>query len=138
MSRELYALLIDLNNVFCLPMDLGPNANYTWPVAPGAVPDLSPLSHTKQARIDMRFAHQKYYFISLQNNECVCFTALNASINDAFKVSTNPAIQGWHAGMTVQDILNQLSSIYGLYMLAAMDLNDSTFLSPYLAASAPE
>jgi hypothetical protein len=86
----------------------------------------------------MHFACQKHYFLLLQNIERTCFTTLNASINDAFKVSTNPAIRGWHAGMAVQDILNQLSSIYGLPTLAAMDLNEITFRSLYLAADAPE
>jgi hypothetical protein len=114
MLRELYALLTSLNNAFRLPMDPGPDDDYTRPVAPGVVPDLTPLSCTKQAMIDMHFVRQKHYFLLLQNIECVCFTALDASIKDAFKVSTNLAIQGWHAGLTVQEILNQLSSIYGL------------------------
>ncbi len=92
MLRELYALLTGLNNAFHLPMDPDPNANYTWPVAPGAVPDLTPLSRTKQATIDMHFACQKHYFLLLQNIKCACFTALDASINDAFKVFTNSAI----------------------------------------------
>jgi hypothetical protein len=91
--RESYALLLtSLNNAFRLRLDPDPNADYTWPVTPGVVPDLTPLSHTKQATIDMRFAFQKHYFLSLQNIKRVCFTALNASINDAFKVSTNPTI----------------------------------------------
>jgi hypothetical protein len=101
MSRELYPLLTGLNNAFCLPMDPGPNANYTQPVVPGVVPDLTLLSRTEQATIDMHFAHQKHYFLPLQNIQRACFTALNAIINNAFKVSTNAAIQGWHAGMTV-------------------------------------
>jgi hypothetical protein len=88
--------------------------------------------------IDTNFACQKHYFSSLQNIECACFTALNASINDAIKVSTDPAIQGWHAGITVQEILNQLSSIYGLPRQAAMELNDITFRSPYLVTNAPK
>jgi hypothetical protein len=111
-------------------MDPGPNANYTWSVAPGVVPDLTPVSCTMQATIDMCFARQNHYILSLQNIECVCFTALNKSINDAFKVSTDPAIQGWHAEMTIQKILNRLSSIYGLPKPAAMKLNDITFRSP--------
>jgi len=31
---------------------------------------------------------------------------LDASIIDAFKVSTDPTIRGWHAGMSVQDIFS--------------------------------
>jgi hypothetical protein len=127
MSRELYALLTSLNKAFCLPLNPSPNADYTRPVALGAVLDLTPLSHTKQATIDMRFAHQKHYLLLLQKIKRACFTALDASINDVFKVSTDPTIQGWHAGMTVQEILNQLSSIYGLPTPAAMELSDITF-----------
>ncbi len=40
--------------------------------------------------------------------------------------------------MTVQEILDQLSSIYSLPTPAAMELNDSTFRSLYLAANAPK
>jgi hypothetical protein len=49
----------------------------------------------------------------MQNIERVCFMALDASINNAFKVSNNPSIHGWHAGMRVRVVLDQLSSIYG-------------------------
>ncbi len=49
----------------------------------------------------------------MQNIERACFTVLDASVNDVSKVLNNPAIQGWHAGTHVIDILNQLSMIYG-------------------------
>jgi hypothetical protein len=68
----------------------------------------------------------------------VCFIALNASINDAFKVSNDPNIQGWHAGMHVIDILDQLSTIYGQPTLAILGTNNAVFCSPYLAADAHE
>ncbi len=47
------------------------------------------------------------------NIKQACFTAVNACINNAFKVSNDPTIQGWHAGMTVMSILDQLSDLYG-------------------------
>jgi hypothetical protein len=40
---------------------------------------------------------------------------LNASINDAFKVSNIMGIIGWHAGMETQEILDQLSQTHGQY-----------------------
>jgi hypothetical protein len=74
----------------------------------------------------------------MQNIERACFNALDASINDSFKVSNNPAMTGWHAGMTIRKILDQLSSIYGQPTPAAMELNAVTFCGPYSAADAPE
>ena len=59
----------------------------------------------------------------MQNIERACFTALDSSINDAFKVSNDPTIQGWHAGMRVIDILDQLSLIYGQPTPAALEAN---------------
>jgi hypothetical protein len=63
---------------------------------------------------------------------------LNASINDAFKVSNNPAIVGWHVGMVTHKILDQLSQIYGQPTPAAFQLNDVVFCSQYSAADAPK
>jgi hypothetical protein len=74
----------------------------------------------------------------MHNIERACFTALNASINDAFKVLDNPKIQGWHVGMRVIDILDQLSATYGHPTSAILAMNDAAFHSPYLAADAPE
>ena len=138
MARELYALLTGQNNPFRVPVDPGEVAIYTRPVLLGQAVDPSPLSRTEQATIDTQFARQKHYYMSLQNIERACFTVLDASINDAFKVSSDPTIRGWHAGMSVRDILDQLSSIYGQPTPAAMELNDTTFRGAYSAADAPE
>ena len=40
--------------------------------------------------------------------------------------------------MSVRDILDQLSSIYGQPTLAAMEINDTAFCGVYLATDAPE
>ncbi len=74
----------------------------------------------------------------MQNIEHACFTVLDASINNAFKVSNNPTIIGWHAGMIVQEILDQLSMIYGQPTTAAMELNNVALRSQYSAADAPK
>jgi len=101
MVRELYMLLTGQHNSFRVPVDPGVVAIYTRPVVTGQPVDLSPLSRTEQATIDTQFARQKHYFLSLQNIERACFTVLDASINDAFKVSADPAIWRWHDGMSV-------------------------------------
>ncbi len=72
------------------------------------------------------------------NIERACFTALNASVNDAFKVSNDPAIEGWHAGMQVIDILDQLSTIYGQPTPAVLETNNTVFRSPYSAVNVPK
>jgi hypothetical protein len=74
----------------------------------------------------------------MRNIKRACFAALDASINDAFKVSNDPAIQGWHAGMCVIEIWDQLSNINGQPTPAIMEQNDTTLRGPYSAAKAPE
>jgi hypothetical protein len=112
MARELYALLTLA--LFCLPIDPGPVVVYIRPVIVARqTPDPTPLTRMEQATIKTTFSHQKHYYMSMKNIKHACFTALDARINDAFKLSVNPAIQGSHAGMRVIDTLDQLSAIYG-------------------------
>ncbi len=139
MNRALYALLTPMP--FHVPNDPGPNAVYARainPANPNAILDAALLTRTKQATIDTTFVCRKHYFLSMRNIERACFTVLDSSINDAFKVSNNPSIQGWHAGMSVMFILDQLSDLYGQPTLAILEMNDTIFQSPYSAANAPE
>ena len=93
----------------------------------------------EQSSIDTLFNRRKHYFLSMQNIECPCFTAIDASIKDAFKVSNNPNVQGWHAGMRVIDILDQLSLTYGQPTPSALESNDHIFQTSLTsAANAPE
>jgi hypothetical protein len=64
--------------------------------------------------------------------------ALDASVNDVFKVSNVANGHGWHAGMRVIDILDQLNNIYGKPTSSALKANNNIFCSPFLAADAPE
>jgi hypothetical protein len=105
---------------------------------PGQPVNNALLTRTEQASIDSLFNCRKAYFLSKQNIERACFTALNASVNNAFKVSNDPAVQGWHAGMRVIDILDQLSATYGQPTPAALEANDHIFRSPTSAADPPE
>jgi hypothetical protein len=97
MARKLYALLTTIP--FHLPTNLGAAAVYVRSQVPGQPVNNAPLTRTEQASIESLFNQRKHYFLSMQNIECACFTALNASINDAFKVSNDLNIWGWHAGM---------------------------------------
>jgi hypothetical protein len=74
----------------------------------------------------------------MQNIERACFTALGVSINDAFKVSNNPNVRGWHARMRVIDILDQLSMTYGQPTPAVLEVNNHIFLSLTSAADTLE
>jgi hypothetical protein len=136
MARELYALLTI--QPFRLPTNPGATGIYIRSQTPGQPVNNAPLTRTEQASIDSLFNRHKAYFLSMQNIERACFTALDASVNDAFKVSNDPAVQGWHAGMRVIDILDQLSATYKQPTPAALEANDHIFRSLTLAADPPE
>jgi hypothetical protein len=93
MAHELYALFAGAASPFWLPVDPGPNAIYGRPILAGQQPDITPLTQTEQATFNTGFNCQKHYFLSMQNIDPACFTAPDASINDAFKVSNNPSIR---------------------------------------------
>jgi hypothetical protein len=89
-------------NPFRLPNNPGPNAVYARaiiPANPGAVPDPAPLMMTEQATTDTIVTCCKNYYLYMVNIEGACFTAVDDCINNMFKVSNNPTIQGWHTGM---------------------------------------
>jgi hypothetical protein len=99
MARPLYNLLTNI--AFRLITNPGASAIYDRRVIPGQPIDTTPLTRTEQASIDTTFNQRKHYFLSMQNIERACFTALDWSINNAFKLSNDPSVQGWHAGMRV-------------------------------------
>jgi hypothetical protein len=136
MARELYALLTI--QPFHLPTNPGVTATYICSQTPGQPINNTPLTRTEQASIDSLFNRRKAYYLSMQNIERACFIALDASVNNAFKVSNDPAVQGWHAGMRVIDILDQLSTTYGQPTPAALEANGHIFQSPMSAADPPE
>jgi hypothetical protein len=139
MNRALYVFLT--TTPYCTPNDPGASAVYIRPLNlanPKAILDATPLTRTEQATIDTTFNCREHYFLSMRNIECACFTVLDLSINDAYKVSNNPAIQGWHAGMSLIFILNQLSNLYGQPTPTILGTNDKVFPSPYSAADAPK
>jgi hypothetical protein len=87
MAQELYALPNLMP--FRTTNNPGPNAIYIRALDPeklNAQPDPAPLTRTEQATIDTSFACPKHYFLSMRNIERACFTALDSTIDDAFKV----------------------------------------------------
>jgi hypothetical protein len=140
MAQELYALITP--NPFCLPNNLGPNAVYVRPInlnnSGVASNPAIPLTRTEQATINTTFTRCKNYCTLMVNIERACFMAVDACINNAFKVSNDPTIQGWHEGMSVMSILDQLSNNYGNPIPAALDGSNTRFRSPYLVADPPE
>jgi hypothetical protein len=136
MACKLYALLT--TQPFRLPTNPGATATYVRSQIPGQPINNVPLTRTEQASIDSLFNQRKAYFLTMQNIKRVCFTALDLSVNVAFKVSNDPAVRGWHAGMRVIDILDQLSATYGQPTPAALEENDHIFRSPTSAADPPE
>jgi hypothetical protein len=83
MACELYSLLTNIP--FRLSTNPGVAAVYVRAVVTGQPVNNAPLSRTEQVSIDTLFNRCKHYFLSMQNIERACFTALNSSINDAFK-----------------------------------------------------
>jgi hypothetical protein len=136
MACKLYALLT--TQPFRLPTNPGATAIHVCNQLPGQPVDNAPLMRMEQASIDSLFNRCKAYFLLMQNIEQGCFTALDSSVNDAFKVSNDPTVRGWHAGMRVIDINDQLSMIYGQPTPSALEANDHIFQSPTSAADPPE
>jgi len=133
MAQNMYTLLTA--TPFRIPTTPGDTPTYLRAILAGEPADNSPLTQTEQATIDSTFVRCKHYFLSMQNIERACFTALDSSVNDAFKLSNLAGVCGWHAGVT---ILDQLSSVYGKPTSAALEANNTLFRSPYSAADAPE
>ncbi len=137
MAGELYALLTP--TPFHTPNNPRPSAFYVRALDPtNPVPDPAPLTRTEQATINTTFASRKHYFLSMRSIEMACFPVLNLTINDTFKLSNKPAIQGWHVGMSVMLILDQLSKLYGQPTPAVLEIKNRVFRSPYSAADVPE
>jgi hypothetical protein len=136
MANKLYSLLT--TSLFSLPTNPGAAAVYVRSQIPGQPVNNAPLSRTEQASVESILNCRKHYYLSMQNIERACFTALGASINNAFKVSNDLNVCKWHAGMRVIDILDQLSATYGQPTPAVLEANDHIFRSPTSAANAPE
>ncbi len=66
------------------------------------------------------------------------YNCLNNNIDDAFKVSNNPALVGWNLSMEPREIFDQITTTYGRPTPAALLQNDTLFRSVYSPQDAPK
>ena len=66
------------------------------------------------------------------------YNLLDDNIDNAFKVSNNPALVGWNPAMEVRDIFDQITSTYGRPTPVALLQNDMLFQSVYSPQDVPE
>ncbi len=151
MSRAMYGLLT--MSPFRLPINPGPLAIYYPPPVPtvdaagdpvlnaAGMPMYQPqstITRAEQATIDARFKRAKFYWESYTNIQRAVYNCLDDNINDAFKVSNNPALVGWNPSMEPRDIFDQITATYGRPTPAALLQNDTLFRSVYSPQDAPE
>jgi len=97
-----------------------------------------PIDRATQARINLRFSCARNYWLSYMNIRRAVYNLLDDNIDDAFKVSNNPALVGWNQAMEVRDIFDQITSTYGRPTSAALLQNDMSFQSVYSPQDVPE
>jgi hypothetical protein len=66
------------------------------------------------------------------------FNIFDDNIDDAFKVSNDPALVGWNQLMEPREMFNQITATYGKPTPAALLQNDMLFQSVYSPNDAPE
>jgi hypothetical protein len=91
-----------------------------------------------QAMIDSRFKRERNYWLSYLNIGRAVYNLLNDNIDNAFKVSNNPALVGWNPTMEICEIFDQITSTYGPPTPAAILQNNTLFRSVYSPQDAPE
>jgi hypothetical protein len=151
MARAMYGLLT--TSPFRLPTDPGPLAIYYAPPVPIVDPAGNPvlnsegmptycnqptIAHAEQATIDACFKQAKNYWESYMNIQWAVYNCLDDNINNAFKVSNDPALVGSNPLMEPREIFNQITATYGCPTPAALLQNDTLFWSVYSPQDAPE
>jgi hypothetical protein len=138
MARPMYGLLA--TTPFQIPIDPGSVAIYYPPPvaiidAQGApVLDVAGLrtyyaqptiERAAQATIDAQFKRAKNYYDSYLNIRRAVFNILDDNIDDAFKVSNDPALVGCNQSMEPREMFNQITATYGKPTPAALLQNDT-------------
>ena len=85
------------------------------------------IGRAEQATINAHFKHAKKYWELYQNIQCAVFNCLNNGVDNAFKVSSNPALAGWNPLMEPREIFDQITATYGRPTPAALLQNDMLF-----------
>jgi hypothetical protein len=87
------------------------------------------IERAAQATIDAQFKC---------NIHRAVFNILDDNIDDAFKVSNDPALVGWNQSMEPREMFDQITTTYGKPTPAALLQNDSLLRSVYSPNDAPE
>ena len=66
------------------------------------------------------------------------FNFIDDNINDAFKVSNDPALVGWNPSIEPQEIFKQITEMYGHSSPAALLQYNTLFWSVYSPQDAPK
>ena len=96
------------------------------------------IGRAEQATIDARFKHAKNYWELYQNIRRAVFNCLDDGVDDAFKVSNNPALAGWNPLMEPREMFDQITVTYGRPTPAVLLQNDTLFRSMYSPQDASE
>jgi hypothetical protein len=96
------------------------------------------IKRAAQATIDAQFKCAKNCYDSYLNIRRAVFNILDDNINDAFKVSNDPALVGWNQSMEPREMFDQITTTYGKPTPAALLQNDSLLRSMYSPNDAPE
>jgi hypothetical protein len=125
MDPVVYALLEP--QAFVVPADPGPGPVYALFAPPNTV---------KMA--NAAFKRSKNYFLSYKNINQACFHVLDEFVSNQYKVSNTPAIIGWNALMSIQDILSQMEGLYGKPSSASLFATNTLFKSSFATLESPE
>ena len=108
--------------------------------APGNLqyPPLPVLSRATLATIDARYTRARNYWRTYLNIKRACYNMLDDTVDNAFKVSNDPALTGWNPSMNIIDMLDQLVTTYGRPTPMALLQNDTLFRSTYSPIDTPE
>jgi hypothetical protein len=85
------------------------------------------IRRAEQATIGARFKRTKNYWELYPNMQRAVFNCLDTGINDAFKVSNNPAFTGWNPSMEPREMFDQITATYRRPTPAALLQNDTLF-----------
>ncbi len=123
MAPTVYTLLEP--QAFVVPADPGQGLVY----APFAPPNTVKMA-------DATFKRNKNYFLSYKNINQACFCMLDELVPNQYMVSNTPALIGWNALMSIQDIPNQMEGLYGKPRCALLFATKTLFKSPFAASEA--
>jgi hypothetical protein len=71
------------------------------------------IEHAAHATIDAQFKCAKNCYDSYLNIRRAVFNILDDNIDDAFKVSNDPALVGWNQSMEPREMFDQITATYG-------------------------